>query len=557
MDGKKSSTVRLYARIGCKAAIAALSLLLLAISTARVEVPEDDGALGGSGSLEHVYGISVVRLSGSSREIGYWHGKLLGDRMLETEAAFKKMMPPIPGGFIGEWLVRTFIMFQLGSIEDNLTEYELAEMKGMAEAGPDQEHDYRDLLYYHVLQDIGQNYACTGGAACGKASAVKGPVAGRNFDMSRDGVLDPLKTVFYYEPSDGQSYASVAWPGMVGAVTGMNEHGLCVMVFSARTEETSLSGVPVAFLARRVLAGAVDVESAVEVIKTAKRMGPNTFLLVDKKKAAAVEFDSSKVAVRQVSGGTLIVSNHFLSEAFTGDEKNAHQAKYTDSRHRLERMEELLVSSRPVGVGDMLAVLRDHSGPGGVVMAWGDPAAVNNFKDAHSVIFDPAGRLFWVSTPPSAFGMFVGFRITKSGLIRAEDLPASEYQYSAEGMDAMESHEHYLRSLRLADEGDTANAMLSARTAMAADSSNYLASIQYGRLCMDEYRYQDAYDAYDSAVCSAPECYPAMADALAGRGESARKLGMREKARADFNKVLEIDCSEEADEKAIKGLEYL
>lgn len=543
--------------IGARVAFAALCLLFLAVSPAHVEGPENGDAHGGSGSLEHVHGISVVRLSGTPRDTGYWHGKLLGGRLLETEAAFKKLMPHIPGGFIGEWLVRTFVMLQLGSIEDNLTEDELSEMKGMAEAGPDHDHDYRDLLYYHVLQDIGQNYACTGGAACGKSSSLKRPVAGRNFDMNKDGALDPLKTVFFYDPVEGPSYASVAWPGMVGAVSGMNEHGLCVMVFSARSEETSLSGVPVAFLARRVLAGAWDVESAVEIIKAAPRMGPNTFLLVDRRKAAAVEFDSERVAVREADDGVLAVSNHFLCEAFSNDEKNAHQARYTDSLQRYERMLNLLQSGRRVRVNEMVAFLRDRSGPEGRVMAWGDPASINNVKDAHSVVFDPAGLRFWVSTPPSALGDFIGFRLTGGGIKRINDIPASDCHTADEGLGAMDSYELLRGSMALEDEGLADGAMNLAWQAMGVAPANYMAAVHYGRLCMEEYRYSDAYEAFDSAVHHAPECYPTMAYALAGRGEAARKLGMREKARTDFDEVLGMDCSEDANEAAQKGLGYL
>jgi len=502
-------------------------------------------------------GITVVSLSGPPRGIGYMHGKLLGGRLLETETAFRKLMPPIPGGLVGRWLVRMYVMLRLGGIERHLTTDELEEMKGMAESGPDKDRDYRDLLYYHVLQDIGQNYACTGGAACGKASGLVGPVAGRNFDMNKDGVLDPLKTVFVYRPDDGQSYVTVAWPGMVGAVSGMNEHGLCVMVFSARSEETSMSGVPVAFIARRVLAGATDIEGAVEIIRNTPRMGANTFLIVDGFRAAAVEFDAETVAVRESFEGTLAVSNHFVCDDFRGDDKNEAQERYTDSEQRFERMAWLLSSAQPVSVRGMVGMLRDHSGPCGNEMAWGDPAAVNNTKDAHSVVFDPAGRRLWVGNPPSAYGSFVGFRLTRGGLVHTDDLPPSGYIATTEAGGALDSDLYLRRSVELSEEGLDGQAAGYALDAMGLDPANYMAAIQYGRLCMGSYKYREALEAFDSAVMHAPDCYPSMSMALAGRGEAERKLGMQDRARADFEAVLDMDCCPEANAMADRGLGYL
>ncbi|HEX9860660.1 MAG TPA: C45 family peptidase, partial [Nitrospirota bacterium] len=354
-----------YRRKYIRLAVAALltGIVLALVASAGITGQSRTALDTGDGRLEVVDGVTVVTLAGSPREMGRQHGILLGDRMLESEAAFRHIMPQIPGGAFGEWLLKIYVMFRLDGIEEHLTDAELDEMKGMAETGPDKDRDYRDLLYYHVLQDIGQNYACTGAAVCGSRSSLQGPVAGRNFDLNKDGVLDPLKTVFVYVPDEGKPYATVAWPGMTGAVSGMNGYGLCVMVFSARTEGTSMSGVPVAFIARRVLASAKDVDDAVGLISSTPRMGSNVFLVADTRRAAAVEFDAYRVAVREVKNGVLPVANHMLCEEFLSDEKNVRQKKYSDSRQRLDRVEQVLLKKRKAGPEEMLAALRDHSGP--------------------------------------------------------------------------------------------------------------------------------------------------------------------------------------------------
>jgi len=380
-------------------------------------------------SITSVNGLSVVTLSGSAHDIGYGHGKLLGDRFLDTEAAFKKVMPPIPGGWLGELILHWYVMNKLEDIEPYLTVMELDELKGLEAASPDpdSEHDYRDLLYYHVLQDIGQYYACTGGAVYGARSETGGPLAGRDFDLNKDGALDRLKTVFYIRPDYGADYVAVAWPGMVGAVSGMNEYGLAVMEFSAKSEGAELEGVPVAFILKRVLMNARNVDEAVDVIKGLKRMGPNVFLIADRDRAVAVEFDTEHVAVRNAVDGSMAVSNHFLMPPLNRDEKNVEYMDDSDTVQRYDRVETLLAGEVHVSVGDMAAILRDHKGPDGIELAPDDPAAINNTKCAHSVIFDTKSLILWVAKAPMAYGEYVGFRMTPYGLIPVDTVPAAEY----------------------------------------------------------------------------------------------------------------------------------
>ena len=177
----------------------------LGYSGRPVPMPVMDGA-----GISVVDGVTVVTLSGNPRQTGFQHVKLLKCRMQETEAAFRKLMPKIPGGAFGRWVARQFVMFQVSRIEKYLEDDEVDELKGMMDAAPEMKGGYREILYYHVLQDIGQNYACTGAAAAGSMSQLSGPIAGRNFDMDLRGMLQPLRTVFYYRPESGYSYASVA-----------------------------------------------------------------------------------------------------------------------------------------------------------------------------------------------------------------------------------------------------------------------------------------------------------------------------------------------------------
>jgi len=534
---------------------AVLFVLALAIAAQGAGVSETQPVkVVPGGRLEVIGGITVASMSGTPREIGVQHGQLLGKRLLETEAAFMRLMPEIPGGAIGRWLVRQYVMYKLSDIEKYLTTDELDEFKGVAEADPKHKGDYREILYYHVLQDIGQNYACTGLAVEGDASRLVGPVAGRNFDLDNRGALDPLRTVFYCRPSTGHAFAHVAWPGMLGAVSGMNDAGLSVMEFSAKSDGTSLEGVPVAFLVKRILRGASDIDQAVSIIKDTRRMGPNIFLLADTKRAVAVEFDSEKVCVRGAINGLLPVANHFFMPGLACDVKNVRQARYGDSRQRYDRMSRIAQRADRVGISEMAAVLRDHGGLDDRPLAWGDPEAINNYKCAHSVIFDTAERVFYISKGPMAYGEYAGFRLTKAGLEKAGDLPGDGYPVSPEGMRSAASDSLMQRAVQEEKDGKSDDAVMLAEKAATEDTRNYTAELYIGKVRMSAGDYSGAYSAYNAASTSAAKGSGSLARALAGRGEALMRLGKKDEAVRDFDAALSIGCSEEADKIAAIGL---
>lgn len=533
-----------------------ISIILLSAVRGYSKRPELMPVMDGAG-IRVVDSVSVVTFSGNPRQTGFQHVKLLNGRMQETEDAFIKLMPKIPGGAFGRWVARQFVMFQVSRIEKYLEEDEIEELKGMMQAAPEKKGGYKEILYYHVLQDIGQNYACTGAAAAGSMSQLSGPIAGRNFDMDLRGMLQHLRTVFYYRPESGYSYASVAWPAMVGAVSGMNERGVCVMIFSAKSENTTLVGVPVAFIARRVLKRAENVGQAIEIIRKSKRMGPNIFLLADTKKAAVVEFDAENIAVSELTDGKVPVANHFQSELLASDEKNRRQAMYSDSRQRFGRMSAILNRNGRIGITEMLSALRDHNGQDGRNLAFGDFAAINNVKGAHSVIFDPASLTFWVSSGRYAYGSFVGFRLGTTGLVEAGKLAADQYPESVSGKGAIESDNLMAKATEAEKKGLTDEAYALFTKAANADQGNYLAMNKAGEMCLEYDKTIEAFYYFDKAVSAAPSGTIGLAQALADRGEVLTLQGSYDSAKADFQKALDMNCSEDANKLARKGLKKI
>jgi tetratricopeptide (TPR) repeat protein len=530
----------------------ALTLFLFLFFTTNAFAVES--AKPGSCSITEADGLTVATLSGSAREIGSQHAAMFADKMPGVRAAFTSLMPDLPGGPIVKWLVDQAAMFQSRFYEKFLTPDEVEEMQALAGTMPEPEDGYREVMLFHVLQDIGQKYSCTGAAAAGKSSALGGPLAGRNFDMDNRGLLDRFRTVFFYKKYGRYSFASVAWPGMVGVVSGMNERGVCVMIFSARSENVNFSGVPVVFLARRILENAADVDEAAEIVEGADRGGPGIFLVADEKRVSVIEFDAERVAVRSMDNGKVIVSNHFVSPLFSDDRKNARHERYSDSGQRYRRMYQIIGNAKVIGPRLMMRALRDNWGTDGRVLAFGDPSAISNIKCAHSVIFDTKGRRMFVSAPPYNSGRFAGFRVAKNSLSYVKPLPADKWFDTRDAINTRVSDLIQARAEQEGLTGDRAFAKTLAEEALSFDPENYLAANSLGNLCLKEDDNAGAELFFSTAVKFAPDSTQALAEAYSGRGLAREKLGKINNAREDYISALSLGCSEKADGIAWHGI---
>ena len=60
---------------------------------------------------------------------------------------------------------------------------------------------------------------------------------GRNFDFEGPEIFDREKAVLFFKPKGKIPFASVAWVGMSGVVTGLNAEGIYVSVNAARMDD--------------------------------------------------------------------------------------------------------------------------------------------------------------------------------------------------------------------------------------------------------------------------------------------------------------------------------
>lgn len=351
------------------------------------------------GRLEERNGILVLYLKGSPYEMGYQQGMLAKHLMGKSKEAFDKAVPPIKGGRVGEWIIKKYLFWKLEKMEKYVPEEFIEELKGMAHSVTEREIDYREILLYHAMRDIGQVLMCSSFIALPQATKNRELIYGRNFDFLKGGSLENLVT--FYEPDKGNSFVSIAWPGMIGVVSGMNSKGLTVGILTAYSKDVSFDGVPSCFLTRKVLQYADNIEEAEEIIIKSPRTGPNIILLTDEKEALIIECSATKYALRKPQNGLLISSNHFLSSIYEDDRGRKKALESGDSEARYKRMEKLLKEKcGQIDVEYGIEILRDD--------------IILKENTLHSVIFLPRTLEFLIAQGPSARGEFIKFSLKKT-----------------------------------------------------------------------------------------------------------------------------------------------
>lgn len=366
-------------------------------------------------------GIWEYHLEGEPVTIGYAHARLGTHLMIETEeymfGEFRHYVPSQAARF----LIRTGVLFQYRNLLSQVSMSHQLELAGVAAGQPDLHGDFlpifHRIMFYHALHDITQTLehspllGCTGFAAAGAATTDGALIIGRNFDFEGPPLFDRDKAVLFFKPTGKLAFASVAWTGMTGAVTGVNQVGLYASVNALRSTDKSRGGVPVELLLREVLETSHTLDEAIALVQKSPVLVPDLYLLGDGKsgEAAVVERTPLRSAVRR-SRDVLAVANHAISPEFQADPENERLKSYLTSGARMSRTEELLQQNRgKINAGTALEMLRDKRGVGDKVLGLGNRNAIDALIATHSVIVDATNMILWVGLGPHALGRYLAF----------------------------------------------------------------------------------------------------------------------------------------------------
>jgi isopenicillin-N N-acyltransferase like protein len=374
--------------------------------------------------------ILEVGLRGKPEEIGFQHARLLYPEMVQNEGILLGRFEEQVSNSAFRHLLLDLAELRYAHVDRGMS---LARRMEIAAGARGFQPDpyarvfptYQRFVYLNALYDMALSFehspliGCTTITFGGDELEGGGGILARAFDFEVDEVFDDHKAVFFVQ-EDGQiPFASVAWPGLVGVVSGMNADGLAVVVHGARGGTPQAEGEPVVHALRRVLSTAHSTEEALRALAEQPAMVSHIVILNDENgRAAVVERVPGKPNFVRFLPQKAVTTNH-LEGPSAQDPKNLNVRAKTSTLPRRTRGDELLSRlpdqvTPPEAVADAIAMLRDRAGSGDAKLSLGDRSAINALIATHGVVMDTKRRILWVSESPHLLGRFVAFDLKRA-----------------------------------------------------------------------------------------------------------------------------------------------
>jgi isopenicillin-N N-acyltransferase like protein len=406
----------------------------------RTEQP--DGTLRyGRSYLRRHGGVWEMGLVGDPVELGHAHATLAREIMFRVEGRMLALF----SHYVPSAALRTFISTLVRgthrTLDRNFPTERLHEIAAEARAfAPYDPFEtfmptYHRVVTLHALYDISLSFehspliGCSALFASGTHSRDGHTYVGRNFDMEIEPAFDIDKMVLLFRPRGRIPFASVAWPGLTGVVTGMNMEGIFVAVHGGRASEASPHGVPVPTTLRTIMERAHTLDEAIEIARHDPPMVSHILIVVDGDRGigAALERAPNRPLAIRPLGNMGGVSNHYTDATLAADPKNQTVRRNTSTLARQTRLDELTAEND--GRFDpetMLAVLRDRRGPANSSVPLGHRGTMDAWIATHSVIADATDRVLWVSSAPHTLGAYERFDLRE--LLADEYTPETAVQ---------------------------------------------------------------------------------------------------------------------------------
>jgi len=387
---------------------------------------EHAGVLRDGHSYARMHGrVREVYLEGTPEQIGEAASRLNYRHMLDNEAVLWRTF----AHFVPLWPARTLMLdlsrLRYRHLDRGFTEARRREVAAEARAfDPDpfdsQLPTYQRMVFLHSLYDIALSFEHSPLLGCSTFGLGPGAtrdghtLLGRAFDFEAGDVFDRDKAVYLVRGDGLIPFASVAWPGLIGVMSGMNLEGVAVVVHGGRAGTPRPEGEPVVFMLRDVLERAHDTAEALAILRGQEVMVSHIVIVADAHgHFAAVERAPGLPAFVRDSWqdpDRVAVTNHFEGP-LRDDPKNLAVVAGTTTRARRARLDELLaeVGPRTADVPRAVAMLRDHACAGAAPCELGDRRTIDALIATHGIVADTTDRVLWVSAGPHLSGEFVRF----------------------------------------------------------------------------------------------------------------------------------------------------
>jgi predicted choloylglycine hydrolase len=260
---------------------------------------------------------------------------------------------------------------------NQLTPEHQAEISALAEASG---LDAGEVMLANCFLDLSPMTACSTVTLSGKAAPDGIGRFGRNLDFPGFNIADKGSVLLIFHPKDRFAFAAVTWPGLIGVLSGMNEHGLTLANMEVDRPMGLPRAMPYMILYRTILEKCRTVQEAVDLLEKTPRQTPNNLMLMDAAGGrAVVEITPEKIVVRRATEDRpLISTNHHRGEDL--DKKGMcrrYDYLHDEALKEFGRIE-------PANIEAMLGKV-----------AQGD-------MTLQSMVFEPSTRMIYLATGPQA-----------------------------------------------------------------------------------------------------------------------------------------------------------
>ena len=335
------------------------------------------------------HGVTVVYLAGTPYEIGFAHGKLCKNEIMDANQYCWDAYDKLKNAPDGKWLPLS------RSLERYIPEEYIAEMKGIADGAG---IEYDKILFLNTLVTISEHSKCF-------AFSFKQPksniITVRQIDISNRIPLWKKMILYIIKPQTGYAFAALLNPGWVSGETGMNEKGITVSENNIHIQQTQWDAMPIDQLSRKLLQYSQSIDDVGMILRKQKSYPAKLIFTSNKKTASIFEFANKEIASINMKSGYLAMANH----ACIIPSKNVT----SDSRKRLDFANQFLKENlKGMDIEKAIELVRTPR----ISRRW-NPVDHNR----QSIIFSPATLDFWIAIPaesdyiPASYGPYVGFNL--------------------------------------------------------------------------------------------------------------------------------------------------
>ena len=334
-----------------------VSIYSSAISN-RVTINDSTYTSGNNRLSKNTQGIWELYVEGNPYQLGLNTGLLTQELAHKQERVFLAKVDELVPSKFKQYVLRKVLAWYNRKMYLHVPEEYKAEIFGVSKYASNNydyvADNYLRMLYFHGAHDIGHAFqdlalvGCSSFAAWGNKTKDGQLLIGRNFDFYAGDDFAKDKIVAFVAPTNGYKFMSVTWAGMIGVVSGMNEHGLTVTINAGKSKIPWVAKTPISILTREILQYASTIDEAIAIAKKREVFVSESIFVgsAKDKKAITIEVAPKNFGIYKIENSNqLICSNHFQSDAYAVDENNIKHKAESHSQYRYKRMEELLDAS--------------------------------------------------------------------------------------------------------------------------------------------------------------------------------------------------------------------